>query len=81
MFSYQSVKGADTVSPEDSEKNGTFWKNDFILQNDIFTEYLKFSVFSQNNDLPQTQSCKFHFLRGKRHTDMAKKKEVNLLRG
>ena len=49
-------------------------EKDFLPQNDVFSEYLKFSSFSQNNDLRQTQSCKFHFLREKRHTDMTRKR-------
>ena len=78
MFSYQSVNGANTVSLEDSEKNGNFRKMTFypmfFFVFFFFSEYLKFSIFTQNNDLAQTQSCKFHFLRGKRYTDMAKKR-------
>ena len=62
MFTYKSVKGTNIVNLEDSEKKWEFQKNDFLHKNDVFTEYLKFSIFSQNNDLPQTQSCKFHFL-------------------
>ena len=41
----------------------------------FFSEYLNFSIFNQNNDLSQTQSRRFHFLRGKRHTDMARKND------
>ena len=74
MFSYQSVNGPNIVGLEDSEKNGNFWKTTFYPKMMFFSEYLKFSIFSQNNDLPQKQSCKFHFLRGKRHTDMAIKR-------
>ena len=39
----------------------------------VFSEYLKFSIFSQNNDLPQTQSCKSTFW-GVKDTDMPRKK-------
>ena len=74
MVSYQSVNGANIVSLEDSEKNENFWKKDFWPQNDVFQ-----NIFSQNNDLPQIQSCKFHFFRGKRQTHMGRKK-VNPLR-
>ena len=75
MFSFQSVNGAKIVNLENYQKNGNLKKNDYLLQNDVFfSEYLKFSTFSQNNDLSQTQPCKFHFLRGKRHKDMARKR-------
>ena len=75
MFSYQRVSGAKIVSLEDSEKKWEFLKNDFLPPKWwLFSEYLKISIFSQNNDLSQTQSCKFHFLRGKRHTAMARKR-------
>ena len=47
---------------------------DVVPQNDVFFGISDFSIISQNNNLPQTQSCKFHFLRGKRHTDMARKR-------
>ena len=73
-----ATNGANFVSLEDSGEKWKFLKNDFLPQNDVFflcvfffSGYLKFSIFSQNNDLPQTQSRKFHFLRGKRHKDMA----------
>ena len=46
MFIYQSVNGANTVSLQDSEKNGNFWKITFLPQNDAFLEYLKFSIFN-----------------------------------
>ena len=46
----------------------------------FFSEFLKFSIFSQNNDITQTQSCKFHFLRGKRHRFDQKIAEFNPLK-
>ena len=57
MFSYQSVNGANIISLQDSEKNRNFWKMTFYPKMMFFSEYLKFSIFTQNNDLPQTQSC------------------------
>ena len=56
MLNYQSVNGANIVSLEDSEKN------DFLPQNDVFLEYLKFSSFSQNNDLPKHNLANSTFL-------------------
>ena len=41
---------------------------------DDFSDYLKVSIFTQSNDLPQTQSCKFYFISGKRYTDMVRKR-------
>ena len=63
MFSYQSVNGVNIVSLEDSVKNGNFWKITFYPKMMFLSEYLNFSNFSKNNDLPQTQSCKLHFFR------------------
>ena len=59
-----------------------FWEKWEFLKNYFFTpkwcvffsEYFKFSIFSQNNYLPETQSCTFHFLKGMRHSDMARKR-------
>ena len=62
MFNYQIVNGANIVSLEDSERNRNFWKIIFYPKMMFFLEYLKFYIFRQNNDLPQTQFCKFHFL-------------------
>ena len=55
IFSYQSVNGANIVSLEDSEKNRNFWKITFYPKMIFFffSEYLKFSFRSQNNDLPK----------------------------
>ena len=78
MFSYQSVNGANIVSLENSEKNENFWKMTFYPKMMFFPKYLKYYIFGQNNDLPQRQSYKFHFHRGKRHTDMARKKRSTL---
>ena len=52
MFRYQSVNGANIASLEDSEKKWEFLKNNFLSQNEVFSEYLKFSIFNQNNGLP-----------------------------
>ena len=79
MFSYQNVISAKIVSLEDSEKNGNFWKMTFhpnMMLLLFFSEYLEFFIFSQNNGSSKTQSCKFHFPRGKRHTDMARKRST-----
>ena len=46
----------------------------------LFSEYLKFTVFSQNNDLSQLQSYKFHFLRSK-DAQIWQEEDVNKLRG
>ena len=79
MFSYQSVYGTNIVSLEDSEKNGNFWKMTFYPKM-MFIRISEIFHFSQNNDLPQTQSCTFHFLRGK-NTQIWPGKDVNPLRG
>ena len=55
-------------------KMGIYEKMIFYTKMIVFSEYLKFSIVSQNNGLPLTQSCKFHFRRGKRHTDVARKR-------
>ena len=56
-----------------TSENDVYPKMMFIRISEIF-------YFSQNNDLPQTQSCIFHFLRGK-DTHIWPGKDVNLLRG
>ena len=80
MFSYQSVNGANIVCPEDSEKNGNFWKMTFYPKMMLlfFSEYLKFSIFSKNQRFtPNTIST---FL-GVKETQIWPEKEFNPLRG
>ena len=74
ICSATKVSMARTLSAWNILRIWEFLKNDRLPQNDVFQEYVKFSIFSQNNDLLQTQSCIFHFLSGKRHTDMARKR-------
>ena len=75
LINMPNIKGANIVSLEDSEKNGNPWKIIFYPKR-IFFRISDIFYFSHNSDLPQIQSCKFHFLRGKRHTDMPRKKTI-----
>ena len=83
-----ATNGANFVSLEDSGEKWKFLKNDFLPQNDVFffcvcfffSGYLKFSIFSQNNDLPQFNLANSTFL-GVKDTKIWPQKEVNPLRG
>ena len=80
MFATCSAIKVSMAPTKDSNKNGNFQKNNFLPQNELFSQYQEISLFNENSTLSQQNHANSIFFRVK-STQIWPEKEANPLRG